>query len=432
MHTIWRGNWAHTMNWKKAYWSHPRAFVAVTVVILGSVLALSSARVTRAPAARLRAADAGGPAAGPGAVYGWMDDDTGQIGIGTVIPQYHFPIPVQTYMPAGVTSIAVAAGQSHSLILTSTGSVYAVGLNGRGQLGDGKTTSTTMPVKASLPAGVTVTAVAAGWDDSLALTSTGSVYAWGYNVDGELGNGTLAQSDVPVLVNLPAGLDVVAIAAGQYHSLAVASSGAVYSWGNNVDGQLGNGTTTNSELPVLVDLPDDVVATAVGAGDNHSVIATSTGAVYDWGKNVYGQLGNGTTTQSDTPVPAQVPTGVSIVSVVAGGISPTATSPEGDYTLALTSTGAIYAWGSGATGELGNGTKNSSLVPTPTSLPAGVTATVIGAGPGYAHALSSNGDIYQWGGPGSLNPTPTPLPNGLRATATSTGPDGEQILAIFQ
>lgn len=402
--------------------------IAVASAAVGAFAIQSGLSDASAPSPHLVGTTGSPPA---GAVYGWMDDDTGQLGIGDVIPQYHFPTPLRTYMPSGTTSVAVAAGQSHSLALTATGSVYAFGYNGKGQLGDGNDNDSSLPVEVSLPAGVTITAIAAGWEDSLALTSTGSVYAWGDNVDGELGDGSTSDSDLPVPVDLPAGVKVAAIAAGEYHSLAVTTTGAVYAWGNNGDGQLGIGTTTNSDVPVEVDLPAGVSAAAVGAGDNHSLVTTTSGAVYAWGDNTYGELGDGTTTQSDVPVQVQMPAGTDAVSVVAGGISPTATSPEGYYSLALTSTGAVYAWGSNAVGELGTGNTTSSDVPVLTDIPSDVQVVAIGCGPGYAHALTAEGDVYQWGLAGSITPVPDPLPFGLHATAISTGPDGEQILAIM-
>jgi alpha-tubulin suppressor-like RCC1 family protein len=374
----------------------------------------------------------------PGAVYAWFDNDSGQLGIGKCCVQYDSQTPVATLMPSGTTSIATAAGQSHSLVVTSTGAVYAFGFNGRGQLGNGTKTNSDAPVQTSMPAGVTASAVAAGWDQSLALTSTGAVYAWGYNVFGQLGIGTTKNKNslVPVLVHLPSGETVTAIAAGQYHCLALTSTGAVYAWGFNGFGQLGNGTTTNSSLPQLVPLPAGVKVTAVGAGDNHSLVVTSTGAVYAFGKNNFGQLGNGTTTNSTVPLLVQLPTGVAATAVVAGGVSPTAKVPGADYSLALTSTGAVYAWGGGGNGQLGTGGTTNSGVPVLTQLPTGVVATAIGAGPNFGHALTSTGDIYFWGAQANgkdqhLVPAPTALPSGLHGKEVSAGPDGEQILAIF-
>lgn len=369
-----------------------------------------------------------------GAVYAWLDNDAGQLGIGTIGPQFDSPTPVPSHMPSGTTSTAVAGGQSHSLALTSTGAVYAFGRNGRGQLGNNTMTNSYVPVQSAIPAGVAVTAVAAGWDQSLALTSTGAVYAWGYNTSGQLGNGTFKQQNAPVLVHLPPGTVATSVAAGQYFSLAATSTGDLYAWGFNGFGQLGIGTTVNSDVPVKVTMPAGVTVKAVGAGDNHSLAVTSTGAVYASGKNTFGQLGNGTTTQTTVPVKVHLPAGVAVTSVAAGGISPTATKPEGDYSVAVTSAGAVYAWGAGRIGQLGDNKTADSKLPVRTQLPAGVVATGIGAGPNYGYAVTTGGDVYYWGkgmAGSHLVPAPTPLPSGLHGAAVGAGPDGEQILAIM-
>ena len=375
-------------------------------------------------------------AATAGAVYAWFDNDSGQLGIGKCCSAFSTSTPSASLMPSGTTSTATAAGRGHSLVVTSTGSVYAFGDNTRGQLGTGNTTNTDAPVKTSMPAGVVTNAVAAGWDSSLGLTSTGAVYAWGYNAFGQLGIGTTKNASVPVLVHLPAGVKATAIAEGQYHGLAVTSTGAVYAWGSNAFGQLGTGSTTASSLPVLVHLPAGVVAVAVGAGDSHSLVVTSTGAVYAFGKNSFGQLGDGTTTNRLVPVLVHMPSGVKATAAAAGGVSPTSKVPNADYSLALTSTGAVYAWGGGGNGQLGNGGTSNSSVPVLTKLPSGVVATAIGAGPNFGHALTSTGAVYFWGAKANGNdqhlvPAPTVFASGRHAVEVSAGPDGEQILAIL-
>ena len=406
--------------------THRRMGVSARRTVIG-VLGLSV--VTALFAAPARAATAG-------AVYAWFDNDSGQLGIGQCCVQFDSQTPVATLMPKGTTSIATAAGQSHSLAVTSTGAVYAWGFNGRGQLGDGNNTNVDVPVQTSMPAGVTATTVAAGWDQSLALTSTGALYAWGYNNIGQLGIGTTKNSKVPVLVHMPAGVTVTGIAAGQFFCLALSSTGKVYAWGFNGFGQLGNGSTNNASLPQLVPLPAGVTATAVGAGDNHSLVVTSTGAIYAFGKNNFGQLGNGTTNNSLSPVLVKLPTGVKATAAAAGGVSPTAKVPGEDYSIALTGSGQVYAWGGGANGDLGNGGTSNSSVPVRSKLPSGVVATQIGAGPNFAHALTSAGDVYFWGSESNghdlhLVPAATVLPSGKHAVEVSAGPDGEQILSIF-
>src|SRR5262249_25081623 len=162
-----------------------------------------------------------------------------------------------------------------------------------GQLGNGTNTDSTTPVKVTLPVGVKVTQVRAGCFDSLALTSTGKVLAWGANDFGQLGNGTTVDSDVPRNVSLPNGTTVKAIAAGEAHSLALTSTGQVLAWGFNADGELGDGTTTNRHRPVSVALPAGASVTGIAAGEFHSLAITSTGGALAWGFNNQGELGNG-------------------------------------------------------------------------------------------------------------------------------------------
>ena len=206
-----------------------------------------------------------------------------------------------------VKAVPVAAGLYHGLALNSAGAVFAWGWNIVGQLGNGSTNGSDLPVKVRLPGGTKVTGIAAGFAHSVALTSAGAVLAWGKNYNGNLGNGSTTDSDVPVKVNLPVGTKVTAVAAGAEHNLAVTSTGAVLAWGYNADGQLGDGSTGGSDVPVNVTLPTGTKVTAVAAGALHSLALTSTGAVLAWGYNADGELGDGNTTNSDVPVKVNLP-----------------------------------------------------------------------------------------------------------------------------
>ncbi len=144
---------------------------------------------------------------------------------------------------------------------------------------------------------------------SHASAASTELYSWGYNLDGQLGNGNTTTETTPVKVSLPAGVTATAAAAGGDHSLAIGSDGKLYAWGNNAEGQLGDGTTHNSSTPVVVSMPAGVTATAVAAGQDHSVALGSNGSVYDWGDNAFGELGNGTTNDATTPVKVTLPGG---------------------------------------------------------------------------------------------------------------------------
>ena len=274
-------------------------------------------------------------------------------------------------MSVAVKVTAVAGGLYHGLALSSTGAVFAWGWNIAGQLGNGSRNGSDVPVKVRLPGGTKVTGIAAGFAHNLAVTSTGAVYAWGKNFNGELGDGSTTDSDVPVTVNLPAGTKVTAVAAGAEHSLALTSTGAVFAWGWNIYGQLGNGSTGSSDVPVNVSLPAGTKVTAVAAGGflygvgeatvgpGHSLAVTSTGAVYAWGYNTDGELGDGGTTNSDVPVKVKLPVGTKVTAVAAGEL----------HSLAVTSTGTVLAWGGNNFGQLGDGSYEGSDVPVHVNLP---------------------------------------------------------------
>jgi len=211
--------------------------------------------------------------------------------------------------------VAVAAGPNHSVALKDDGTVWAWGYNYHGQLGDGTTTDRTTPVQVSSLAGVT--AIATGGSvygsHTLAMTSDGTVWAWGYNYYGQLGDGTTTNRTTPVQVS---GLmDVTRIAAGGYHNLALMSDTTAYAWGHNAQGQLGDGTWTSRPTPVLVSGLTDV--TRISAGEAHSLAIRADGTAWAWGYNIAGQLGVGSTTEHNTPAAIAGMTGAA--SVAAGG-----------------------------------------------------------------------------------------------------------------
>jgi alpha-tubulin suppressor-like RCC1 family protein len=283
---------------------------------------------------------------------------------------------------------ALAGGLYHGLALSSTGGVFAWGWNIVGQLCNGRTTGSDLPVKAKLSGGTKVVAIAAGFAHSVAVTSTGAVFACGKNDDGELGDGGTADSDVPVKVDLPVGTKVTAVAAGAGHNLAVTSTGAVLAWGLGNEGQLGNGGTGSSAVPVTVSLPAGTKVIAVAAGALHSLALSSTGIVFGWGYNLDGELGDGATANSDVPVKVKLPAGTKVTGIAAGGYD----------SLALTSTGAVFAWGYNTDGELGDGGTTNSDLPVKVKLRAGTRATDVTAGELNSLAVTSTGSVFAWGG----------------------------------
>ncbi len=254
-------------------------------------------------------------------------------------------------------AVAVSGGGSHSLALLGDGTVRAWGSNGSGQLGDGTITGpetcaearpcSRTPVVVSGLSGVV--AVSAGGSHSLALLSNGTVRAWGNNGSGQLGNGTTTTSDVPVVVS---GLSaVVAVSAGGEHSLALLSNGTVTAWGGNRFGQLGDGGSGPeicggllepcSKAPVAVSALSGV--RAIGAGSDHSLALVENGTVTAWGLNQFGQLGNGTTVNSSVAIPVSELSGVSTIS--AGEYHSLAYSPPPPTVTAISPTEGAKAGG---------------------------------------------------------------------------------------
>jgi len=286
---------------------------------------------------------------------------------------------------AGV-SPAISAGGQYSLALKSDGTVWAWGYNVNGELGDGTTTDRNTPVQVHGPGNVGfltgVTAISAGSNHSLALKSDGTVWAWGWNGEGELGNGSTANSSTPVQVNGLTG--VTAISAGSYHSLALKGDGTVWAWGHNNEGQLGIGSTTDSSTPVQISSLTGV--TAISAGHLHSLALKGDGTVSAWGYNGYGQIGDGTDGSGTNKVtPVDVFSGAKAIS--AGGY----------HSLALKNDGTVSAWGHNGNGQLGDGTYSNTNTPADTaSSLTGVTA--ISAGDNHSVALKGDGTVWAWGG----------------------------------
>ncbi|MBI0150069.1 InlB B-repeat-containing protein, partial [Bifidobacterium sp. M0353] len=232
-------------------------------------------------------------------------------------------------------SASTNGGYGFSLAVGSDGNAYAWGDNEYGQLGDGTRDDKHAPVMVrtpdrktypDLPEDFTYLQVSAGYSHSLAVGSDGNAYAWGYNEYGRLGDGTTTERHAPVRVktpdrktypDLPADFTYLQVSAGTWHSLAVGSDGNAYAWGHNSNGQLGNGTTSYSQsAPVRVktpdrktypDLPKDFTYLQVSAGGDHSLALGSDGNVYAWGLNDHGRLGDGTTSERHAPVMVRKP-----------------------------------------------------------------------------------------------------------------------------
>lgn len=281
------------------------------------------------------------------------------------------------FLTIPLSSQVIDGGYYHSFVVCSDSTVWAFGRNNFGQLGDGTNNNSTQPVVVSGLTGVV--AVAAGGDHSLALKSNGTVWAWGFNNHGQLGNSGFANSNVPVQVQ---GLsNIYYISAGESYSFALKNDGSVWAWGKNNSGQLGDGTFDDRNIPLLVTGIGSVIS--ISAGQSHTLALKNDGTVWGWGANQFGQLGENNAIISLQPVQITAATGVKSV---AAGIY---------HSVAVKNDGTVWSWGYNGHGVLGDGSTVSNAAPVQASGMADVTT--IESGQSFIIALKNGGLLRAWG-----------------------------------
>ena len=225
-----------------------------------------------------------------GAVWSWGNGWRGMLGHGDEQGQL-LPKKIEAF--AGQRVVAISAGKHHSLALTADGAVWSWGFGGHGQLGHGDQQHQLLPKKVEAFAGQRVVAVSAGEQHSLALTSDGARWSWGSGGFGMLGHGDQQCQLLPKKIEAFAGRCVVAVSAGGGHSLALTADGGVWSWGYGDNGKLGHGDEQNQLLPKKIEALAGQRVVAVSTGTYHSIARTADGAVFTWGQGEYTCLGHG-------------------------------------------------------------------------------------------------------------------------------------------
>jgi alpha-tubulin suppressor-like RCC1 family protein len=331
-----------------------------------------------------------------GKVYCWGYNEFGQLGNNSTT-QSNVPVAVDTSGVLSGKTVSQISATGYKTCVLSEGKVYCWGRNNQGQLGNNSTTNSNVPVTVDTSGvlnGLTIDQIAAGALHTCALAS-GKVYCWGYNGQGQLGNNSTTKSSVPVAVNTSgvlSGLTVTQIDGGNTHTCAIAS-GKAYCWGGNGYGQLGNNSTTDRKVPVAVDTSGVLNGKTVTqiAGAEYHTCALASGKVYCWGDNVSGQLGNNSITRSSVPVAVDT-------SGVLNGLTVSQIDTGAYHTCALAS-GKAYCWGYNNYGQLGNNSITRSSVPIAVDTSGvlnGLTVTQIATGYYHTCALAS-GKVYCWG-----------------------------------
>ncbi|MDA8417704.1 MAG: fibronectin type III domain-containing protein [Desulfobacteraceae bacterium] len=405
-----------------------------------------------------------------GTVWAWGDNNVGQLGLGSISPA----LGLSPALVPGLDNVtAIAEGRSYSLALKGDGTVWAWGDNSAGQLGLGAGSPVSVLSPTQVPGLSKVRSIAAGWWNTVALSNDGSVWAWGSNVSGQLGNGgggVMNQSPVAV----PGLSNVVAISAGGNQTQALMGDGSLMAWGDNSAGQLGNGATGGGS-PESVSLssalrsqgaslaPAAVTATVIGPGAVSvsfvpALDAVGPGLAYTVSASPGGQQVTGTaspivisgldpganytftvtaansgTGENGVSAPSNSVTPATDASIYSGsGLSIAALAAGSDYTLALMSDGTVWAWGDNSAGQLGDGTTVSRFVPEP--VPGLKNVVAIAAGRLHTVVLLADGTVWAWGNnaagqlgldaashPASLVPVQVPGLSQVRAISAGGG-----------
>ncbi len=318
-----------------------------------------------------------------GTVKCWGDDRSGQSGSGlaTDAGLHNEPVDVTGIDDA----VDIAAGRAHTCVARKSGKVSCWGFNNDGQLGNGQT-GTTEPEPVDALSIADAVAVAAGSTFSCAARRGGGVACWGNNNSGQLGTGNTTPSPSPISV--PNLKDVTAIAAGQVHACAVKKDGSVSCWGEGTNGQLGTGQVGGSPSPVAVTtLPESV---AVAATERSTCALARAGTVYCWGANEVGQLGNGAPNSSPNPSPIVVSSLNDAIAIAAGK----------NHVCAVRKAGSVVCWGAGGNGQLGDGQSrpDASAAQATIVTVSGLTDAIgVGAGGNASCAPTRSGAIACWG-----------------------------------
>ncbi|MDM1555989.1 T9SS type A sorting domain-containing protein [Chryseobacterium indologenes] len=320
-----------------------------------------------------------------------IKDNTGVWG-----PPFKNVINVETPTPSGCWK-NLSAGGEHSVGIKTDGTLWAWGSNSNGQLGDGTTVNRNVPIQ--IGTGNSWLRLATGKNYTVAIKADGTLWGWGNNAYGQLGNGTRTDRFSPTQIGTLA--DWKDVGTGDDHTVAIKTDGTLWTWGRNNYGQLGDGTTVDKLVPVKIGTATNWES--VSAGISHTLAIKTNGTLWTWGYNGYGQLGDGTMTSKSSPI--QVGTAVNWKSVDAGG----------NHSIGLKTDGTLWSWGINYDGQLGDGTisqKNS-----PIQIGTATNWLNISAGNRFTFATKTNGTVWSWG-----ENSDGQLGNGTSGTVNTTSP----------
>ena len=307
-----------------------------------------------------------------GTLWTWGANNNGQLGDGTVIAKN-----VPTQISADSNWQSISAGNAHTLAIKKDGTIWAWGSNTNGQLGDGTNTDRNVPVR--IGTGSDWQMASAGKNGfSFAIKTDGTMWAWGDNTLGQLGNGTNISNNIPVQIGSSTWQ---VVSAGTTHTVAIKTDGSIWAWGTNSNGELGNGTNDSKNLPIQI---GGNLWLQVSAGNGCTIAIRNDSTLWGWGDNRYGTLGDGTNTNANSP--KQIGSGKNWQNVSAS-----------QYVLAIKNDGSLWAWGYNYYGQLGDFSTVDKNVPEQIGIATNNLLTTVSAGNATSTVVDASGNILGWG-----------------------------------
>jgi len=267
------------------------------------------------------------------------------------------------------------------------GTLWTWGRNSYGQLGTNDTNNRTTPVT-TFSGGANWKQVSCGTFHTTAVKTDGTLWTWGYNANGQLGDNTVISKSIPTQVSVGS-INWKQVVSGGLHTAAIKTDGTLWTWGYNANGQLGDNTVISKSIPTQVSV-GNANWKQVSCGSTHTAAIKTDGTLWTWGYNIYGQLGDNTTIQRNIPVQTSV-----------GGTDWKQVTAGGNHTAAIKNNGTLWTWGLNNLGQLGNGTNGLNLFANPVEIGTATTWKQVACGDVHTTAIKTDGTLWAWGSNGS-------------------------------
>ena len=313
-----------------------------------------------------------------GSLWTWGSNTFGSLGNDNSTDQSS---PVQT-ISGGTNWRSVAGGQYHTAAIKTDGTLWTWGYNFDGQLGTNNTTKRSSPGQ-TVSGGTDWKLVSCGVDHTVAIKTDGSLWGWGTNFNGQLGDNTITNRSSPVQT-ISTGTNWRSVSAGDRHTAAIKTDGALWSWGQNINGSLGDGTVVDKSSPVQI-VGGGTNWRSVAGGQYHTAAIKTDGTLWTWGFNANGQLGDNTVTKKSSPA-----------QTVGGGTNWKSVECGTSHTAAIKTDGTLWTWGLNVYGALGNNTNSNRSSPVQT-ISAGTNWKSVACGIQHTAAIKTDGTLWTWG-----------------------------------